>query len=180
MAVNIKNIILSLLCVTMILHANNVENKDIVLKFLKNNVQDSKKELSLRLNVCFNSMENNPIIINDIHFIKNFKRKDVFSFSSHIYLKNLTDCMQKKDYVYIYNLAMLYSAKKDYDINATNTLEELKNYFEPIQGLERRIGYDSAPKELKKYLQKELGDKPFNYTKAMKNVLKYYHELENK
>lgn len=178
MAVNIKNIILSILFITMALDANNIGNKDSVLKFLDSNVQNSKKELSLRLKTCFNNMENNPIIINDIDYVKKFKRKDIFNFSSHIYLENLTDCMQKKDYLYIYNLAMLYSAKKDYDIDATSTLEELKNYFEPIEGLERRIDYDNAPKELKEYLQKELGNKLFDYAKAMKNVLKYYRELE--
>jgi len=178
MVVNIKNIIVSILFLLSVLNSKEIENKDIVVKFLENNVKNSKKELSSRLNICFESIKNNPIIINDIDFIKKFKRKDVFSYSSYIYLRNLTDCTQKKDYVYIYNLAMLYSAQKDYDINATNTLEELKNYFEPIQGLERRINYDKAPKELKQYLEKVLGNKLFDYTKAMKNIFNYYRKIE--
>lgn len=180
MAVNIKNIILTMLFLAMVLNASNIENKNMVLRLLESNVKDSKKELSLRLNICFDNINNNPIIIDDINFIKNFKRKDVFSFSSHIYLENLTDCMQKKDYFYIYNLAMLYGAQKDYDMNATDTLEKLKNYFEPIEGLERRINYDDAPEELKKYLKNKLGNKLFDYGKAMKNVLKYYREQLNK
>jgi len=178
MAVNIKNIILTMLFVTMVANANNIENKNKVLRLLESNVKDSKKQLSLRLGICFDNMDNNPIIIDDINFIKNFKRKDVFSFSSHIYLENLTECMQKKDYFYIYNLAMLYGAQKDYDINATDTLKELRNYFEPIEGLEKRINYDDTPEELKKYLKNKLGDKLFDYTKAMKNVLKYYRGQE--
>ena len=179
MAVGMKHIIISMFLIASVMNANNIDSKKQVLEYLENKVKDSKKELSLQLNSCFKSADNNPIILNDIDFIKQFKRKDVFSFASYMYMQNLNDCTQKKDHEYIYNLAMLYSAKKDYDINATDTLEELKNYFEPIEGLERRTEYKNVPKALKKHLEKKLGNKLFDYSKAMKNIIEHYRKLEN-
>jgi len=177
MDVNIKNIILSILIILTAPSADNINSK-VVLNFLEKKVKDSKKELSLRLSICFDIASNNSISISDMNFLKNFKRKDVFAFASHIYIENLNNCMQKKDQLYMYNLTMLYSAQKDYDMDTTDTLKKITSYFEPIEGLEHRINYINAPQELKEYLKKRLGNKIFNYSKTMKNIFEHYRTMD--
>lgn len=175
MVVNIKKLFIALLLFPIYLHSSdNHKNQAFVLKELKNNIENSKKVLSDQIGICLKKGNSNLIEFKNINILKNFKIEDVSNFLKFKYHHNFNNCLSQKDHLYVFNLSRLYHAQKEYEVNTTNTLANIKSYFEPIQALDERIEYKNSPDKLKKYFNDLIGDRPFNFLEIAKTISSHY------
>jgi len=171
MAVNIKNILIIFLMLSVYTYPNNnFKNKDVVLKSLKDDIKISKDILSERIGICLNKGNVHIPKLQNIDLQKDLKKNDIINFLKYKYHKNFTNCLEQKDHLYIYNLSKLYHAQKEYNISTDETLSDINNYFEPIEGLDTRIEYKKTPDTVKRYFNQLLKDKPFNVIELIKII----------
>jgi len=147
MDVNIKKIFFALFILSIYTYSNDTyKNKNIVLQELKNNINESKSILSKQIDICLTKSNLYTISLKDKNILTTFSKEHVLNFLKYKYHHNFNNCLEKKDYHYIYDLTRLYHAQKEYHINTIDTLTEIEDYFEPIEALDKRI-------EHKKYSQ---------------------------
>lgn len=176
MAVNIKNIFFFILVLPIYLYSiDTYTNKDIVLKELQENVNDSKIILSEKIGSCLDSGNSNLIKLTNENILKKYKKIHILNFLKYKYHHNFDNCLNHHEEIYIYNLAKLYHAQKQYNIETTNTLIEIDKYFEPIEAIDKRMEYKSYPDSLKNYLNNLVGEKPFNIFEISKDISNFYN-----
>lgn len=168
----LKLIVLNILfLLSYSIYADTDVSNDDVINFLYKNVAQSTTALGEIVNLCeTKKTKSNVVKLNakQLHKI-NAKDKDVIIVLTYLSFLNSFNCEKNARLRLAYDLGMLSSMKRQ----GLPSFKEIKNIedsliYPSVEQINLSIQYLRLPVELKEYIQKTIGDEPFDLIKTLK------------
>lgn len=179
----LSNKVLALILVTIIFSFNcvfaesNSNDKTVkinndMLNYVKRNIALSTIQFSKKIKFC--DKQRDRIIVLDTDYLKsiNVTRNDVllgFIFLDH---NNTFTCQKDAQLQFAYDIGMLVSVQRYYKMDYQESLDIASGLIYPSveDKLEYLIKYSTLPVELREYLEKIIGDKPFDFVNSIGSI----------
>ena len=143
-----------------------------VLNYLKRNISISTIYFSDSIKSC--EQQRNKIFMLDTEYLKSISatRKDVIIGLIYWDYQNVFKCRHSAQLKFSYDLGMLVSIQRYYKLDYQKTLDIAANLLYPAvdNELEHVVAYSKLSIKLRDYLEKKIGDKPFNLVKSMGSI----------
>jgi len=145
---------------------------DDVINYVKRNIAISTANFGKKVKFCDEKRKSEFIL--DTEYLKsiNATKKDVIIGLVYLDYNNTFNCRSEAQLRFAYDIGMLASIQRGYHLDYKNTLDIAKNLIFPSidNELEYVANYTTLPLKLREYLEKLIGEEPFNLVQTVSKL----------
>jgi len=143
---------------------DNININVDVINFVKRNVAISTANFGKKVKLCDDKRDDGFIL--DSEYLKsiNATRNEVIVGLVYLDYNNTFNCRSEAQLRFAYDIGMLASIQRGYNLDYQETLDIASNLIYPAvdNELEHVANYLTLPLKLREYLEKTIGTEPFN------------------
>ncbi|NOQ79575.1 MAG: hypothetical protein GQ546_09265 [Gammaproteobacteria bacterium] len=143
-----------------------------VINYVKRNIAISTARFGKKVKFCDEKRETEFIL--DSKYLKsiNATKKDIIVGLVYLDYNNTFNCRSEAQLRFAYDIGMLASIQRGYNLDYKNTLDIASNLIYPAidNELEHVANYITLPLKLREYLEKSIGKKPFNLVQTVSKL----------
>jgi len=167
LAIILVNIFFSFSYVLAYSNLDNDDNKinNDVVNYIKKNIAISTIDFSEKIKIC--ESKRDRLISLDTSYLKsiNVTRNEVLMGFVYLDYQNTFKCQKDAQLKFAYDIGMLVSVQRFYKLDYQESLDIASGLIYPSveDKLEYIIKYPALPVKLRSYLEKTIGDEPFDF-----------------
>lgn len=146
-------------------------NQDEVISYLTDNLLSSIEQMGKAIEACDQKSETRsaPVFDKDRLTELNASRENLLTALAHLSFANHFECTRKASLAMAYDLGTLVAVQKELGIAATDLGKVHQEFSYPsARTVHYAAMYKELPVDLKKYLEKIVGQEPFELVEVLK------------